>query len=250
MEEIHIQEWLYPSQKVTAREQLLMHITNSFIPLFSLNITDKVFQVSLGSDIVTERIASNVPEGSVTTIEFKSMPILMDKPSTISEHEEEFDVVISFWHLQYLNMDHQFVCNSLFQTLKKGGRFCATFPTLNTSTRKTYQKVIEKGAFPDIETEIPVEHSHFLENAKDYIKSLPFEEIKFSNFKGGVLLPRLEIFKQYLHDISFLYKKVTPSIVSDEIIDMQVTFFKEHCDNVYDGQLIFEYECIVANAIK
>lgn len=196
-------------------------------------------------------LESRVDEGHLHTINFAKVGAisLSDKP--IPTYENQFDIIFAFFnpHLIKLELAPRFF-QRVYLALKPGGRFIFVLPTDKTSTIATFKQVIASGRFDSLSEERHLSNTDFITQIKNLIEDNHFSNCELDTYQGQIPLPNLFTFTQYLNLVAFSYKNITPSAISNDIIEMQTQFFDEYCQKHYGGQYLFDYTLDVLKAQK
>lgn len=230
---------------------------------FPLRKTDKILELSLGDSDFSEQLAKKASHGAITHVDINARNLSNFMDAITGTHQEtssqinnfdyrnQFNVVFSCWIRHLIKADTQPVFEYIYRVLKGCGRALIIIPSINSSTTMTYQKVLENAEGPEL---VRLRHyeaeQHPLEEIKHTLKKSDFSDYKIIKMPHRVELPDLHMFRQFLHEIAFLYKPVMPTELSDKIIDMQVDYFDEYCQEHFEGKYFFEHNPYLIMAVK
>lgn len=139
---------------------------------------------------------------------------------------------------------------TIFKTLKPTGRFLFVFPTNKSVPRITLRKLINTGEFPEFDSQSFHIYDDTLNALKDILTQSAFSDAAFNTFHHEIALSDKYDFKQYLWQVSYLYKSIMSDEKREKIVEMQTCFFDELCQKHYQGKPIFHYEVNTVTAIK
>lgn len=247
------------------RSHLKFLTTIEALEKFPINPTDNVLELSLGDNDFSDELVKHASENAIThvNINAKNLTIFMhaieedQKESGENpflnkdvDHKNKFDVVFSCWirHLNKAEINHVF--EYIYRALKPCGHTLIITPSIVSSTHITYQKVIDSGTIPELDN-IPMSmRKEVHKEIKACLSKLAFSKSEIIMMPHRILLPSLDMFRQFLHEIAFFYKPVMPTELSNEVIDMQVNFFDEYCQEKFDGKYYFEHEPSLIRVVK
>lgn len=236
--------------QLSDREYLRLVTHIPFVERYPIKGHDKILEISTNNLFLTKFVLKehgpkNALKMTNLSVEYPKMFEAIGDEST----ENQYNVVFCFLYTDFIRFDCEILLEYIYHVLIPGGKLFLTHPTNKTPTIATYRQVVESGRYPELTMESVVDYRLFDEICQS-IKNIPFTSFKAEDIVDKVTLPDLDMFKRYLHDTAFVYKKVTPTEESNDIIEMQVTFFEEYCKKHYDGELVFKYVLHTLRATK
>lgn len=242
-------------------KQLTIH---KILERYPVSESDSVLELGIGDDIFSKTVRKHLTTGSIySASQFSNNLSLRNKnhenfnveycPIENLNFENKFNLIFAFWHihLSYFQKDeiHDELVR-IYNALSSNGQLLIVIFSPDTSAVKTFKQVIDSGAVSGLSNEFIYYDNSVIEITEKCIKSIPFKNVKIAKEKLQFEIPNPYIFQQYLNEISFLYKKISSTELSNKIIKKQVEYFEEWCKKNHNGKYIYVQNPFIISARK
>lgn len=237
-------------KQLSEREYLRVITHLPFIEKHLSKFNKNILELSNNNLFLTNALTEEQKrDHNIQRLNFSTHFYEMEKTLKDSEKQNIYSLVFCFLYTDFIHYQCDMLLEYIYYVLRPSGQLILTHPTNKTPTIATYKQVLDTKRFPFLDEVVNV-HDKSFENVKEKLSELPFADVNIKDYFDKVTLPDLDTFKRYLHETAFLYKKVTPSEISNEIIEMQVAFFDEYCQIHFNGEYVFQFTLKTIKAIK
>lgn len=238
--------------KLPSRDYFKLLISQSILDDLLIRLTDSILELGIIEGEIARELARRAPKGSVLSMALKEHALeeVIDEdtlPDNVTfkqltshrlDYNESFDIICSFMFMHNL-IDDRTIFSDTYHALKPGGRLFLVFPSGGTTTVKTFKEVLQSESYPGVKPDTHLYDVSIADEVQKLLMNLPFTDVDKIQPHLEIELPCLETFREYLHDISFMHRKVLPAHLVEEVIDKQVSVFDAFCQETYDGKYIF-----------
>ncbi len=167
---------------------------------------------------------------------------------TTMKYHAQFDYVVSFWCLQWVQNVY-LAFENIYHALKENGQLFALLPSGDDALIQTYLKVKASHQFPVLDQFIPpVDYSN-LKKQLTKLHHLPFKEIKIELKSHQIILPTRNIFEKFLQGVPFYQGQVAEEDITN-IHRAMVDIFARECVTKNNEGYLFQFCIYVVTALK
>jgi ubiquinone/menaquinone biosynthesis C-methylase UbiE len=238
-------------------------IAGPYLSELVLNPTDNVLDIGCGDGGFTSRIMSQIPSGQVLGIDISNNMVQLassyknEYPNFAVQQgdvmamtfTEQFDLVLSFWCLQW-SQDIVVAFSKIYKALKNKGATLVLCPTGEGGPySRAYNRVKESRQFDELtHVTIPRGYNNFT-NLPHKLAYLPFTELHCERMVASMVLPSLDVFSRYVSGMAHLHNQL-PLMSIKNINTAIVAAFDDYCQQHYQGEYRFELAFYKISAVK
>lgn len=229
----------------------LRYITHiPFIENFPFKEDENILELSNNNVFLTKGAREDIwTNQTIKRINITTDQTYLEEAINNKKPENEYHLVFCFLYTDFIRYDCDILIEYIYQVLRPCGKLFISHPTQKTPTIATYKQVVKSGQYPTLTDESVIDYGLY-EKIKAKLNKLSFSSVKFEDHVDKITLPDLDTFKRYLNETAFVYKKVMPTEISNEIIQMQVDYFDDYCKKHFNGEYVFQYTLHTLTAIK
>ncbi len=236
-------------------------VADHYLSELKIKPTDRVLDIGCGDGSYTCKIIDRVPQGSVLGIDASASMLDLAKEISIKHpnfsvkkadvldmgFESQFDYIVSFWCLQWINDIHKAFSN-ITKALRDNGQFFTLFPVGDDPFIMGYYAVRDSGEFNSLkEFKPPVDYSH-LANLANRLESIP-SQLNVTIRRESITLPSLDVFRKFVNGIAFYQGQISESEIND-INEAMVRYYDAECRKKYQGRYEFNFSVYVVTGEK
>lgn len=210
----------------------------------SINTQPSILSIGLNDNDFKKKLLTLFPNANISTIGINNFMVNSFEENLAVYKKSHYDFIFVFDFSRGNNYEELSFLTYTYDLLKPMAPALLVFHTKNTPTRKTYQRILESGRYPQLGNDRLEKYDAFVEKVISTLPTLPFSHHEIETFHSSFEMPDLASYKEYMSSIDFLYKPIMSSEKSLEIIEQQLKYFEEMCQKEYNGRYLFEYEAI------
>ncbi len=191
---------------------------------------------SMQSLLGIDRSENMIELSRQTATAYKNVSFEVNDVTQMS-YQNQFDHIVSFWCLQWVNNIH-LVFENIARALKPQGNFFAIIPAGDDEFLSVFFKIKDSHEFSSLEQfNFPVDVEQ-LHNLEANTQNLPFKKFTIQRKHHQLLLPSIDIFQKFINGIPFLQGQKAESDIK-KIQDAMVKTYENTCKNKYHGEYVF-----------
>lgn len=254
------QEW--PASAYAIGSFIQATVARPYLKALDIKPADDVLDIGCGNGAFSVEILERFPMNALLGIDasenmlalaekaFKPYPYAsVQKADVITmQFETEFDWIVSFWCLQWVNCI-EVAFKNIDKALKSGGQFLVLLPTGDDPFMSAFEAVKSSGQFPVLEAFKPPVNYKKLHDLDVVLNTLAFKTLKIERQSQILILPSLDIFRKFVHGIAFFQGQVPEREIA-AINEAMVESFDSVCEADYQGQKRFSFTVLYIKGEK
>ncbi|WP_367605740.1 trans-aconitate 2-methyltransferase [Legionella sp. W05-934-2] len=246
-----IKDW--PADDYAIGAYIQATVANMYLKHFKPKANARVLDIGCGDGSFSTTLLKLIPEGHMLGIDasenmlslarekarqFNNFAVQKSDVLTMT-FTNEFDVVVSFWCLQWTD-DITKAFSHIYQALKPGGNVFTLFPSGDDPFMLSYQAVRDSGQFKELNHFDPPMHYSALENLAEKLKKTPFSKLKVDRTAHSIELPNLDTFRRFVYGIGFYQGYFSPEKIV-EINEAMINWYDAYCQSEFNGKFCFQF---------
>lgn len=242
-----------------------LHVLASLPELdkFLIKVDDNILISGVDESLHDINLINRVPNGSILGVNTNKEIIqrcerlFANHPNISFQHAEEFvfefenkfDAVLSLWDISHVSELVEFF-QSIHHALKPGGRMMMTLAGRENPLHCSLEILEAQGVIEKNMSDKILYDPGSLYYVEDALTRIPYEDFRIHIPQYKIEIPSLDIYKQYLNEIRFLYEPYFNNEKITEITTAQALLFDEFCKENHNGEYIFEFSPYIITGIK
>ncbi|WP_419420661.1 class I SAM-dependent methyltransferase [Legionella sp. D16C41] len=253
-------EW--PAEDYAIGSYVQATLADKLLPNLAIKPTDNVLDIGCGNGNYSRKILAKVPQGSVLGIDPSdnmlslAQQVCLDYPNfsvkranvLSMNYVEQFDLVVSFWCLQWAtNLKKAFT--NIIRALKPGGRIFTLFPAGDDPYINAYYALKNSDKFPALQGFKPPVDYKELDNLTEKLSTITCKKINVALLSESITLPNLDFFRKFINGIAFYQGQIQESEIKILNAEM-VNWYEKECQEKWQGKYQFQVSMYLVTGEK